>query len=130
MSADAKSALEVGRELLALVQEGRNIDAIDALYANDVESVEAAAMPDQPRTLNGHDAVRGKSEWWEANHDVHEANVRGPYPHDDRFIMFFDFEVTAKGGPMAGQRYRMEEGALYTVKDGKIVKEEFFYHMG
>lgn len=130
MSTDVKTTLDVGNRLVALVREGRNLDAIDTLYAKDIESIEAAAMPGDTRTRTGHEAVREKSESWIANHDVHDANVRGPYPHDDRFIVFYDYEVTAKGGPMAGQRYRMEEGALYTVKDDKIVKEEFFYHMG
>ncbi len=31
---------------------------------------------------------------------------------------------------MAGKRMTIEESALYTVKDGKIVREEFFYNMG
>jgi hypothetical protein len=31
---------------------------------------------------------------------------------------------------MAGRRTKLEEVALYTVKDGKIVREEFFYSMG
>jgi ketosteroid isomerase-like protein len=31
---------------------------------------------------------------------------------------------------MAGKRFPMEEGALYTVKDGRITEEEFFYSMG
>jgi ketosteroid isomerase-like protein len=31
---------------------------------------------------------------------------------------------------MAGKRFTMEETALYTVKGGKIVQEEFFYSMG
>ena len=31
---------------------------------------------------------------------------------------------------MAGKRMTLDESALYTVKDGKIVKEEFFYDMG
>ena len=39
-------------------------------------------------------------------------------------------EVTAKAGPMAGKRMKLDEAALYTVKDGKVVKEEFFYDMG
>jgi len=30
---------------------------------------------------------------------------------------------------MAGKRFTMDEAGLYTVKDGKIVHEEFFYHM-
>lgn len=31
---------------------------------------------------------------------------------------------------MAGQRMQMQEAALYTVTDGKIVHEQFFYDMG
>jgi hypothetical protein len=31
---------------------------------------------------------------------------------------------------MAGKRMQAEEAGLYTVKGGRIVKEEFFYHMG
>ena len=38
-------------------------------------------------------------------------------------------DVTAKAGPMAGKRMHLDEAALYTVKDGKIIQEEFFYSM-
>ena len=38
--------------------------------------------------------------------------------------------MTAKCGPMAGQRMQMQEAGLYTVDNGKIVMEEFYYHMG
>ena len=31
---------------------------------------------------------------------------------------------------MAGQRMQMEEAGLYTVDNGKIIKEEFFYDVG
>jgi hypothetical protein len=30
---------------------------------------------------------------------------------------------------MAGKKMRMEEVALYTVSDGKVTREEFFYDM-
>ena len=30
---------------------------------------------------------------------------------------------------MAGKRMQFEEAALYTVRDGKVVQEEFFYDM-
>jgi ketosteroid isomerase-like protein len=42
----------------------------------------------------------------------------------------FKLDVTAKAGPMAGKSFSMEEAGLYTVKDGKVVQEEFFYSMG
>ena len=72
-------------------------------------------------------AIQAKGEWWTANHEVHSWQVAGPWPHDDRFIVGFKFDVTMKP---TKQRFTMEEMALYTVKDGKIVREEFFYSMG
>jgi hypothetical protein len=53
--------------------------------------------------------------------------VKGPFPHGDRFARYFDFDVTAKAGPMAGNRMQMQEVGLYTVAGGKITREEFFY---
>ena len=64
------------------------------------------------------------------NHDIHGAEVNGPWPHGDRFVVTMKHDVTPKSGPFAGRRTQFEEAGLYTVRDGKIVQEEFFYHMG
>ena len=87
-------------------------------------------MPDMPAHMKGLEAIRGKNEWWFANNEVHSGEVKGPFPHGDRFAVIFNFDVTSKAGPMAGQRFQMEEVGLYTVAGGKIVKEEFFYVTG
>jgi len=63
------------------------------------------------------------------NHEVHGGTASGPFPHDDRFIVVFDFDITPKVGPAAGQRITMQEAGLYTVKDGKVTREEFFHDM-
>lgn len=120
---------EVGEKLVALCREGKNLDAVDTLYANDIVSVEAMAMPDMPAETRGIEGVRGKNVWWLENHDIHSASADGPYPHGDRFTVKYVYDVTAKAGPMAGQRMTLNEVALYTVNDGKIVREEFFYSM-
>jgi ketosteroid isomerase-like protein len=106
------------------------MDAVDQLYAPNVVSIEADAMPNMPARQEGIAAIRAKNEWWVKNHDVHSGKANGPWPHGDRFVVVFDYDVTAKTGPMAGKRMKAEEAALYTVKNGKIVQEEFFYHMG
>jgi len=67
---------------------------------------------------------------WYGNHEVHSGKAEGPWPHGDRFIVRFIYEVTPKTGPMAGKRMTVDEAGLYTVANGKVVKEEFFYHMG
>lgn len=122
-------ALEVGKKLVALCNEGKNMEAIDQLYADDVVSIEAMSGPDMPARMEGKPAIVGKSEWWYANHEVHGGTTEGPWPHGDQFIARFQIDVTAKVGPMAGQRMQMDEMGLYTVKDGKIVEERFFYSM-
>ncbi len=124
------STLEVGKKLVELCRAGKNLDAISTLYSPNVVSIEAEAHPPQPQRMEGIGAVREKTEWWLANHQVHSAVTEGPWPHGDRFIVRFKYEVTPKIGPMAGKKMTMDEAAIYTVKGGKITQEEFFYHMG
>lgn len=122
--------MTVGKKLVELCRQGKNVEAVETLYAPNVVSIEAMSMPDMPTRMEGIAAVKGKNEWWMNNHEIHSAQTNGPWPHGDRFIVHFDYDVTSKAGPMAGKRMKMEETALYTVKNGKIVQEEFFYHMG
>ena len=124
------STLEVGQKIVALCRENRNIEAVDTLYAPDVVSLEVHGMPEFPARMEGIDAVRRKNQWWIDNHTIHNNSVSGPFPHGDRFIVHFKYDVTSKVGPMAGKRMQAEEAGLYTVRDGKVAQEEFFYHMG
>ena len=117
---------EIADKLVALCKDG-NFEGAQVLYAPEAVSVEASAPPGQAREAVGLAAIRAKGEWWTANHEVHSMQVAGPWPHDDRFIVGFRFDVTMKA---TGHRFTMEEMALYTVKDGKIVREEFFYDAG
>jgi hypothetical protein len=124
------STLEIGKKLVDLCRQGKASEAMTTLYSPHIVSIEAMSSPAMPARIEGLTAVKGKSDWWEANHEIHSARVEGPWPHGDRFIVRFTYDVTGKTGPMAGRRVTIDEVALYTVKDGKIVHEEFFYHMG
>lgn len=118
------NALEIGQQLYDLCAQGQNVKAVDTLYADNVVSVEAVDMGNG-RKAEGKAAIRGKNTWWMDNHEVHNATVKGPFPHgEDRFAMFFDYDITGK---QDGQRRQMAEVGLYTVANGKIVREEFFY---
>lgn len=121
------TTLEVGKKLVELVKQGKTQEAKDTLYAKDIVSVEAGAPPGQSAETRGIDGVLAKGKWWQDNHEVHSANVEGPWPHGDRFIVRFTYDITNKP---ANRRLTMDEAALFTVKDGKIVREEFFYAMG
>jgi ketosteroid isomerase-like protein len=124
------NAYEVGQKLVALCKEGKFLEAVQTLYAPNIVSVEVHGDEKMPARMEGIEAVLGKGKWWVENHTVHSSDVQGPFPHGDRFIVFFMLDITPKSGPMAGKRMKMNEAGLYTVKDGKIVHEEFFYHMG
>jgi ketosteroid isomerase-like protein len=100
------------------------MEALDILSADDVVSVEAVGMPGVQQEIKGLAAVKGKGEWWLANHEIHSASVTGPWPHEDRFVVGFQYDVTNKA---SGKRMKMDEVGLYTVRNGKIVREEFFY---
>lgn len=122
----AQSAKEIGDILVAHCREGREAELLANYYSDDIVSVEAVGMGGKSPVTEGMDGVKGKHAWWEENFIVHDANVEGPFPHgDDRFGVIFEMDAEEKGG----QRHKMKELAVYTVADGKIVREEFFYGM-
>ena len=121
------ATLEIGKKYVALCKEGKNAVILDELFTKDTVSVEAGAPPGQDRTARGLEAIRAKSKWWNDNHTIHKAELFGPYPHDDRFAVRFVYDITHKP---SSKRMTMDEVGLFTVVNGKITKEEFFYAMG
>ena len=124
---DAKT---IGDKLVEFCRSGLNLDAISTLYSPDIVSVEAMGSAEVPAEKRGIEQVVAKNKAWYDNNEIHHASAEGPFPHHDRFAVIFHYETTAKEGPRKGQRSTFEEVAVYTVKDGKIVREEFYYDMG
>jgi hypothetical protein len=118
------STAAVAEELVSHCRAGNFIEAINALYSPDIVSVEPIGNEQMPREVSGIDAVRGKTEWWADNHEVHSSVVDGPFVGENKFAVYYNLDVTFKP---TGKRNPMEEMALYTVNDGKIVREQFFY---
>ena len=125
------STLELGKKIVDCCNRAAFLEAVNAHYAKDVVSVEAAEMgPEMPREMSGIDAIRGKNQWFIDNHELHSCKASGPYLHaPDRFAIFFEIDHTAKVGPTAGKRTQGQEVAVYTVRGGKIAREEFYYSM-
>lgn len=121
----APTTAAIAHELVRLVREGRNLDAVDSLYAQDVVSSEPTGPEGVPQVSRGRDAVRRKNEWWFGSHDIHATVVRGPFVGSDQFAVSYTFDFSPKP---SGPRIQMTEMALYTVGNGQIVSEEFFYH--
>ena len=119
------STATVAEELVELCRAGRNLDAIAKLYSPKIVSIEPIGSDTMPAELRGIDAIRQKNEWWYDTYEVNSVNVEGPFVGEDQFAVRYDFETTAKAD---GQKMRMTEMALYTVKEAKIVREQFYYH--
>jgi len=117
----------VARELIELCRVGRNEEAIEKLYAPNIVSVESMGNAEMPAEMRGIDAIRGKNAWWVENNEVHSATVTGPFIGEGQFAVKFEYETTFKP---TGKRMNMAEMALYTVENGKIVHEHFFYNTG
>ncbi|MCA9295303.1 MAG: nuclear transport factor 2 family protein [Phycisphaerales bacterium] len=119
---------EVGTRLVELLKARKNRQAIEELYADNVVAVEPIEMePGKGRETVGKDAVLASSDWFFNMFEVHDATCEGPYPFDDHFICFMSIDLTAKQGPMAGQRMQMKEAGRYEVQNGKITRTEFYY---
>jgi hypothetical protein len=118
---------EIAQRYVTLCQEGKNDVCLDELYAKNALSVEAAPPPGGERTSKGLDAIRAKGKGWQETHIVHSAEVSGPFPHENRFAVHFTFDVTDKP---SGKRTKMDEVGLFTIENGKITREEFFYATG
>jgi ketosteroid isomerase-like protein len=118
---------EIATRYVELCKAHQNHVALDTLFSPEAVSVEAMTMPGSTAETRGLAAIVEKGKGGEANHEIHGAKVEGPWPHGDRFIVRFSYDVTNKP---SGRRMQMDEMGLFTVENGKIVREEFFYTGG
>jgi SnoaL-like domain len=99
---------EVANALVKLCSEGKLHEALNALYSPDIVSMEAGAPPGPSREAKGLAAVKAKSDFWTANHDIHSFTVEGPLVAGAHFAVVFKMDVTFK--PQS-RRFQMEEVA-------------------
>jgi hypothetical protein len=118
---------EVANKVVELTRKQAWHEAVDALYDKDIVSVEALGMGGESPEKRGIDAVHGKADWWIENMEVHSFKVSGPFVAHDRFVVQYDVDATDKNSK---KRFQMSEVGVYTVKNGKIVREEFLPFAG
>ena len=70
----------------------------------------------------GKEGVRGKIDWWVKAMEIHSFDASEPFVGHDRFVVQYDADVTDK---KSKERRKLSEVGVYTVKNGKIVREEF-----
>ncbi|HEY2660979.1 MAG TPA: nuclear transport factor 2 family protein [Caulobacteraceae bacterium] len=118
------STQDIANDLVDLCKAGNFGESGEKYWSDDVVSVEPGGPPGMDPISRGKAAARAKGEWWAGAHEVHGVVVEGPYVNGDQFIVHFTMDVTVRE---SGNRIKMDETALYTIKNGKIAEERFFY---
>lgn len=117
---------DVANRYMELEKQGKWMEIQDELYSQDVVCIEpehAAAMGMQTVT-KGLKAVKAKAQAWnESIEEMHGGYCSEPVVGGNFFSVAMGMDVTMKG---VG-RMKMDEIAVFEVKDGKIVKEQFFF---
>ena len=113
---------EIANNLVQWCNAGEEHKCYDQLYRPNIVSVEMEGSDHQ--ISRGMEEVAKKGEWWRENFEVHSAKTSQPTVADNWFSVRHEMDITHKP---SGQRSTMQELGVYEVKDGKIVKEQFFY---
>lgn len=114
---------EVANRFNELAQTGQWDKIQDELYADEAVSIEPANAPGMV-SVEGKAAIKMKGEQFnQMIEEMHGGYSNPPIVAGNFFALAMGMDVTMKG---AG-RMKMDEIAVYEVKDGKIVKEQFFY---
>jgi hypothetical protein len=114
---------DVANRLKELFNENKWQEAQEELFSEDAESVEPAHSPGL-QSVKGLDAIKKKGEDFNNMvEEMHGGYVSDPVVAGNHIAFAMGLDCTYKGMG----RQKMDEIALYEVKDGKIVKEQFFY---
>lgn len=113
---------EIANRLVELCRMGQHDQAYAELFSQDAVAIESEGAP--VRETHGLEAILAKAAGFqEMIEEYHGGSVSDPIIAGDFFTVSMSMDVTTKGQG----RSNMEEICLYKVKDGKIVKEQFFY---
>lgn len=113
---------DVAKKVVELVRKQAWYEALDTLYDKDIVSVEGFSAGGGPTETRSKEGVRGKIDWWINAMEVHSFNASAPFVGHDRFVVQYEADVTDK---KSKQRRQLSEVGVYTVENGKIVREEF-----
>lgn len=114
---------QVADRLVALCRAGKYEQAQRELYSGDANSIEPASAPGM-QSVKGLDAIIEKgNQFQNMIQEVHGGSVSDALVAGNTIAVTIGMDVTFKDG----NRMNMDEMAVYTVQDGKVVQEQFFF---
>ena len=113
---------EVADRFNELAQQGNFEQILAELFSQDAKSIEPAQSNWQ--SVQGLDKIMEKGKaWHDMTEEMHSGYTGTPIVAGNFFSCTMGMDVTVKGQG----RMKMDEIAVYEVKDGKIVSEQFFF---
>lgn len=113
---------DVANRLIELCRTGKWDEAQNELYADNAVSLEPVGS--RMEKTEGMASIKEKGKHWaEMVEAFHGSEISEPIVAGSHFAVTMTMDITYKGAP------RKKDGqlAVYEVKEGKIVKEQFFY---
>ncbi len=118
-----RTTQEVADRLVQLCREGKYEEAQNELFSDDAESIEPEGAPGL-QSVQGLDNIRKKGQDFQNMvEEIHGGSISEPIVAGKYISLAMVLDATYKGMG----RQKMEEIALYETRDGKIVKEQFFF---
>jgi len=118
-----RTTKDVANRLHELFSENKWEEAQRELFSENAESIEPAHSKGM-QSVKGLENIKKKGEQFnEMVEEMHGGYVSEPIVAGNYIAVAMGIDATYKGMG----RQKMDEIALYEVKDGKIVKEQFFY---
>src|SRR5687768_2704221 len=118
-----RTTQEVANRFNELAQIGQWDQIQDEMFAENAVSIEPPNSPGL-QSAEGLPAIKEKGKkFGELVEEMHGGYTSAPVVGGRFFSVAMGMDCTFKGMG----RQKMDEIAVYEVKDGKIVKEQFFY---
>ena len=114
---------EIANRLVELSRKGEWETAQKELFADDAISIEPYATPAFDKETKGLQAIIEKGNKFESMvQELHSVSASDPLIAGNAFACSLTMDITMKNQPRA----TWVELCVYTVKDGKIISEQFF----
>jgi hypothetical protein len=117
---------ELATRYREMMNDRKFLEIQDTYYAEDVvcQEMEKATAMGLAVITHGREAVKAKGVARRATIETtHSYNCSEPLVAGEFFSVVLKQDVTFKGRP----RMNVEEIGIFQVKDGKVIKEQFFY---
>ena len=118
-----RTTQEIADRLVQLCKEGKYEEAQEELFSDDAESVEPPGAQGL-QSVKGIDAIKKKGQDFQNMVEaIHGGSISDPIVAGRFISLAMVLDATFKGMG----RQKMDEIAVYETRDGKIVKEQFFF---